>query len=124
VQRLRRQGRDEAAHGRKETGAREERGRRALLVLADAGAGRGAAREEGSVAAPAPTADRSQIPSRAPGTLLFSRGRALEVTLAEAPLVVQRSRCPGRLPQEERGKGAGEREVSWGGVATTTWAHP
>jgi hypothetical protein len=41
--------------------------------------------------------------------LPHGRGRALEVVVAKAPLVVQMSRCPGRLLQ-------GEREGSWGGV--------
>jgi hypothetical protein len=81
---------------------------RDLPVLVDAGAGHVAAQEEGSVAAPA--AGQSQIPSRAaPGTLLLprGRGRALEVAVAEAPPMVQRSRCPCR-PLRGGGKGVGE----------------
>jgi hypothetical protein len=76
-------------------------------VLTDAGAGCGAAREEGSPAAP--TVGRSRILSRAAsGALLLPRGCALEVAVAEAPPVVQRSRCPERPPRGERGKGVGE----------------
>jgi hypothetical protein len=82
-----------------------------MPVLVDAGAGHGAAREEGSTAAPA--VGPSRIPSRtrwdpAPPARPRPRGRR-----------GRSSSCGAEEPMPRLASAGREREGSWGGVAAT-----
>jgi hypothetical protein len=99
VWRLHRRGRDRATCRRKEAGVACP----CSWTLARATERRG--RKE---APPLPLSAQVGSPHARAGTLLPPLGHALEVAVGEAPLVVQRNRCPDWPPRGERGKGVGE----------------
>jgi hypothetical protein len=105
VWRLRRRGRDRATCRRKEAG---------VACPCSWTLARAAERRVRKEAPPLPLSAQVGSPHARAGTLLLPLGRALEVAVGEAPLVVQRNRCPDWPPRGER-----EREGSWGGVAAT-----